>query len=88
MGKSRQSLLLTLMNSDIWGLRKIQHVVDNDKDTKLVVLDPRVKLDDTNSLSESGRSYIAEHGISLQPYTANINYDYWTAGMFCPKFRG
>lgn len=73
------------MNSDIWGLRKIKHIVDNDKNTKLVVLDPRIKLDDPNSLSESGRSFIAEHGISLQPYTANIEYSYWTAGIFCIK---
>jgi hypothetical protein len=35
-----------------------------------------------NTLSESARTYIQEHDISIQPYTLDLDYNFWTAGNF------
>ena len=48
---------------------------------------PREKLcltTDRNTLSDTARSYIEEHGISLIPHTLNLDYNFWTAGTPSP----
>jgi hypothetical protein len=42
---------------------------------------------DINTLSDTARSYIEEHKISLIPHTLNLDYNFWTAGTESLSFH-
>ena len=69
---------------DIWSLGRIKRIQD-EGDKKLVVLDPKVKPESIDTLSESARSYFQQHNISIQAYTVDLDYNFWTVGIPPPK---